>query len=291
MGSRKAKQPPKKHKAIYDDVKGLVMLLRDCYSQVSKKLLYDYMEEKYEAFRVLTYTGKESFWIRMKVYCRFVRRRINGTTQLLPSDYLERQEAFDAMGKSMYLQRGGFDVVIFSDETPTVQEPVANYTLDKKGAKHVRVKTAGKEKEVVTVWLASKWKRGEGVTNFKPHIIWSTPTNEGPIAKDTRAAAEEHGATTDTSESGWTTGPTFFNWVQRNLTPETAPPLKTLFIVDLYKAHRTEDVTGWCSEHGIDVLFGSNLWDHKRCSECRSWKPMKSIDLPSTYFDDAPNPG
>ena len=107
MGSRKATQPPKKHKAIYDDVKGLVMLLRDCYSQVSKKLLYDYMEQKYEAFRVLTYTGKESFWIRMKVYCRFVRRRINGTTQLLPSDYKERVEAFDVIGKSMYLQRGG----------------------------------------------------------------------------------------------------------------------------------------------------------------------------------------
>ena len=35
MGSRKATQPPKKHKAIYDDVKGLVMLLRDCYSPLS----------------------------------------------------------------------------------------------------------------------------------------------------------------------------------------------------------------------------------------------------------------
>ena len=206
--------------------------------------------------------GREHFWKRWKTFAHVTRLRISGTTQLLPTDYVARCDGFTERLKASNHQRGGYKVVVMGDETPVIWEPVTSVTYDNRGSKRVKVKTTGKEKTMTTAWFAARAQRDAStgdawdIQHLKPHMIWQAKSQIGPISKEAKEAGDKHGCTSATTPHGWTTGQSFLDWCRLEFSDaEKYPPGKTLFVMDLYAAHRTDEVLDLLKGFGIDVLF------------------------------------
>ena len=91
-------------------------------------------------------------------------------------------------------------------------------------------------------------------TIFPPHLIWESRSDSGKDASEVQRAASKYGCLAITTPNGWTTGEPFMQWTQAEFFDKTKyPPQKTLFILDLYAAHRTTELLTFFQGREIDV--------------------------------------
>ena len=91
------------------------------------------------------------FFSKWRRLYRLVSRVVSGTTQFLPANWEKVLTAY--YGKVLYYKMGEVCIIIHLDETFMPFESVAKRTLEHAGAKRVRIKTTGQDKEGCTVLL------------------------------------------------------------------------------------------------------------------------------------------
>ena len=258
-GSSYQFHPPRQNQELYTQGSRMIAVLRDALVGVTKSMMFQYFGT-FDHFIQLTENGKEKFWQR---FCRFAnvcRRRVNGCTQLVPTDADERVRNFLEMMTLMNVDRRGYSVILTGDETGVVWEPVSSVTIELRGTRRVRVRTAGTERQMTTAFFAARSVRGTGGvwdhTMLPPHLIWQAQSSTGPISREINAAAVKYRCTATTTASGWTNGDSFMAWLQRELLDHARyPPRQTLLVIDLYAAHRTHEILSYLREREVDFLF------------------------------------
>ena len=173
----------------------------------------------------------------------------------------------------MFAERG-CRVFLCGDETGVRMEELPGLTMEVAGAKDVQVQTTGGEKTMFTVFLASRMVVDEAgkilkvcsvldgensraiaccqVSKEPPLIIFKGAEKGRITAEIQKAKAEsDHACAVATTQNGWQTGDLFLQWVKQTVKFSK----KVLLVVDLYAAHRDNDVLDWMRKSGNDIVF------------------------------------
>ena len=147
--------PPRENRDFYMAGARTMTAMREALVGVTKQMMFHFFGT-FDHFNQLTENGKEKFWQRFCRFANVTHRRVNGCTQLIPTDADERIRDFFELMTLMSASRNGYTVTLTGDETGVVREPAVNTTLEIRGTSRVRVRTLGTERQMTTAFLAAR---------------------------------------------------------------------------------------------------------------------------------------
>ena len=112
---------------------------------------------------------QSAFFSKWRQLYRLVYRCVSGMTQFLPANWEAVMNAY--YGKMLFYKMSEFAIIIHCDETFAPYENVEKRTLEKSGAKKVRIKTTGQEKDGCTVLLGGIYVKRTGQSHRLPPLF------------------------------------------------------------------------------------------------------------------------
>lgn len=204
-----------------------------------------------ESFKTL---GMDGNFKATRGWCeRFMRRvglslrRRTSICQKLPSDFEQKllnfqRHVIQLRKKSIY----DFKHIGNADETPVFFDMPRNYTVNMKGAKEVKIMSAGYEKQRVTVMLCIT---ADG-NKLPPYLILNRktiPKNE-VFPKDVVVRAQKN---------GWMTNELMEDWVKIiwNKRPGALRNPSSILILDAFRGHLTDNIKSNLAHKNTDLVI------------------------------------
>ncbi|CAI7932730.1 unnamed protein product [Closterium sp. NIES-54] len=165
-------------------------------------------------------------------------------TKALPPDYKGKVESFSEFIRQMRMvHRFPLNLIVHADQTPLWLEMPAERTLEMKGARTVHVRTAGYEKERVTVMLAVT----ADSLKLPPYVIFKRKTVPRIVVPP--GEPDVLLSLIPCVDNGWMDGRLVQDWTTQVLVPFLKPLRdeggrrnQALLVFDSYKGHLTESV-------------------------------------------------
>ncbi|CAI7887372.1 unnamed protein product [Closterium sp. NIES-54] len=195
---------------------------------------------KYLKHRMPGVNWRASFrWsARFRARWHLARRVKTKMGQKLAADCKEKFESFWEFVRQMRtLHDYPLDLIVNADQAPLFLEMPAERTIEMKGARTVHVRSAGYQKERVTVMLAVT----AGGLKLPPYVVFKWKT----VPK----VAIPAGVVVRAQEKGWMDESLVQDWITQVLVPFMKPLRETtgrrreaLVVLDSYRGHLTEAV-------------------------------------------------
>ena len=176
---------------------------------MTKKDVLRFADSQSDEFVTISKDAQNLFFTRWRQLNGLVYRRTSSTTQFLPSEWpLIRDRYFGKLRSFLTSVTHDptqiFQAVIALDETHLCSEPVSPVTLDHIGAKSVRVKTSGQEKDGCSVLVAVMYDCKKRTTVKMPlYFLWKCATSGEKLGPELKAIAKKLFCEVDLTEKGW----------------------------------------------------------------------------------------
>lgn len=233
--SRKAFTGPQRgrHAELEEDLARYVNEVRSrCVAVTVEMLQMKAREMAHERGISRTVFKASKGWVKRFINrAGFSLRRRTSVCQRLPADFEEKLMSCQRYVIGLRRQHGyGLGQIGNADQTPMQFDMPLNYTVEKVGAKDVKVRTTGNEKQRATVMLACT---ADG-RRLPPYIIFS---------RKTLPKKEEFppGVIIRCNEKGWMTADMFNDWLRTVWfrRPGALLSPRSMLVVDAFKGHTT----------------------------------------------------
>ena len=186
----------------------------------------------------------------------FVKRKSTKAAKKLPANFQEQKQRFlDLIASAVKTHDIPSDLIINIDETGLRVVPVDKWTLDRKGVEQVAL-TGQEDKREITCVLGCTLSG----KLLPPQVIYQGMTER------CHPCGISYPTEWDIwhSETHWCTQETMMRYIQQVLLPwleQTRKKLrlpktqKSLIVIDVYKAHRTEDVIQAFRKCGFEIVY------------------------------------
>lgn len=258
-------QPFKTYKQEAEAAYEFYLKQRESLRAVTPQLIIGCIIAKFPAFSGTSPKAREKFMKRWREHYGLSIRRRSSVSQLLPVDYKERVANFHKMLGAEYAKQRPTRL-LFLDETAVLWFPAAAATFEQRGVHSVRIFSENEKKQSTALLWASADLSYDGdnvvysnVVHGKPWIVYvGTPDNErsNSVAADARAIQKEmnDSVVCKVTKSGWVTEDVFREFCQ-SLPQRTAADGTAWLVMDLFAAHRTDNVLRILKEKGYVVFF------------------------------------
>ncbi|CAI7878390.1 unnamed protein product [Closterium sp. NIES-54] len=206
-----------------------------------RKSKFPFMER---AHRMPGVNWRASFrWAtRFRARWHLARRVKTKMGQKLAADCKAKVESFwEFVCQMRSLHDYPLDLILNEDQTPLFLEMPAERTLEMKGARTVHVRSAGYEKERVTVMLAVTASR----LKLPPYVVFKRKT----IPKVPIPAGKRSTVVVRAQDKGWMDESLVQDWITQVMVPflkplreSTGRRREALVVLDSYRGHLTEAV-------------------------------------------------
>ena len=176
----------------------------------------------------------------------FSLRRRTSIAQKMPADYEDKLVNFQRF--VIRLRRANnylLGQIGNADQTPVCFDLPQNYTINTKGARDVRIKTTGGEKQRCTVMLACT---ADG-KKLPPYIILKRKTMPKNVVFP-------KGVIIRVQEKGWMNNELMLDWLKcvwfRR--PGAMLNMKSMLVLDAFRGHLTEDVKSSLKRNKVDLV-------------------------------------
>lgn len=227
-----------------------------------------------KALEAATNNGINTFKATRGWCDRFMRRqglslrRRTSICQKIPIDFETKLVNFQRYIIELHKNRNySFSQIGNADETPVCFDMPRNYTVNSRGAKEIKIKTTGYEKQRVTVMLCIT---ADG-HKLPPYLILNRktiPKNE-TFPKDVIVCAQKN---------GWMTSEMMDNWIDViwNRRPGALRNPCNILVIDAFKGHTSEQIKKKLQNKNCDlVVIPSGMTSQLQPLDVSVNKPFK----------------